>query len=126
MVSPNTVNTPLPKPFPVDNRRKINQPLRNRLHTVLGGKSVKTSYAENEVCFIRLPGHVKLFRGRVAASFTDAGVTGTYYIIKLDNFTWPQFEIRDASLMSPDGNGILPAVETIFNPNLPTFKEQTG
>ena len=80
----------------------------------------KATYEVDEVCFIRLPTFERLFRGRVAAHFTDPGTTGTYYIIKLDNFTWPQFEIRDASLMSPQDGAIVPAVEHIFNPNLKT------
>ena len=82
----------------------------------------KSVYEVDEVCFIRLPGQANLFRGRVAAHFTDPCATGTYYIIKLDNFSWPQFEIRDSSLMSADGTDILPSVEYIFNPNLRTQK----
>lgn len=121
MVSPNTVNEPLPNPIPVDNRRKINHLLSRRARTPsLGEMVMKTAYEADEICYIKLPGYKNLFRGRVAASFTDPGVTGTFYIIKLDNFTWPQFEIRDASLMSPTDSGSLPDVVTMFNPNLKT------
>lgn len=88
---------------------------------IYGGlHEMKETYEANETCFIKLPGHEKLFRGRVAGWFNDEGVTGAYYIIKLDNFTWPHFEIRDASLMSPVGDAILPDVKQIFNPDLRT------
>ena len=78
----------------------------------------KEAYGQDEICYIRLPQTAQLFKGRVCGEFQDPGVTGTYYIIKLDNFSWPHFEIRDWTLMSPTPDGIVPAVEGIFNPNL--------
>ena len=105
------------------NFNHVSPSARRPFSVVTGGLSMhKAVYEVDDICFIRLPGFERLFRGRVAAHFTDPGVTGTYYIIKLDNFTWPQFEIRDSSLMSADGADILPAVEHVFNPALQTSK----
>ena len=108
----------LPKTRTIDKTVNFNH---TSLSVVQGGLVMqKTIYAVDDICFILLPGFERLFRGRVAAHFTDPCATGTYYIIKLDNFSWPHFEIRDSSLMSADGSDILPPVEHIFNPALQT------
>lgn len=85
------------------------------------GKIPRAAYSQNERCWITLSGFgTRLFPGRVCGHLTEAGVTGLYYVIKLDNFTYPFFEIRDPSLMSEVADGIVPAIEDLFNPDLPT------
>jgi hypothetical protein len=118
METPNTVNTRLPTFRNVDNPRKINDDKLRRLKVTWGtGKMPpKLSYTHNDVCFIRLPFLPGLYKGRVCGELSDTGTTGTYYIVKLDNPSWPVFEIRDATLMLADESGSLPAIEDLYDP----------
>lgn len=124
MVSPEIVPTRLPRSRSLDNSKPLTQNYYQdyegkRGKPIVGGIP-KTVYAQNDVCWIRVHGQKKLFRGHVCGQLSDPGVTGVYYVIKLDNFTWPYFEIRDSSLMSETANGILPSADEMFNPDLRT------
>lgn len=65
-------------------------------------------YGEDEACWIRLFGVPGTQPGKIVAVIHDDSVTHPFYLIRMDNYTWPNYEVRDAYYMGKTASALIP------------------
>lgn len=77
---------------------------------------MRKSFKVADECWIRLYGAEGTHRGIIAAIIIDDSVTQPFYVIRLDNYTWPHYEVRDAVLMGSSASDHVPTMDKAFQP----------
>ncbi len=95
---------------------RIDKQSRMRHSGTSSGEDME-AFKNHDACWIRLAGQAGMWPGVIVATIVDDSVSHPLFIIRLDNFTWPYYEVRDASLMGKSADALIPMQSVTFHPN---------